>query len=257
MSEFVNTIDLLGDDAVVDSIIDRTIAEFKDNQITVIGTYAFYACGELTVVNTPNVTGIGASAFQGCTNLVEVDFPNVRYGIKDGKDNVGIGKNAFSDCTSLKKVRFESLNKFTSAQSNAFAKCTALNDVHLPNLTETAANIFTGCLSLEKIVLPSLTYLAGATFSYCHTLKAVVLPNETIAQLGGTNTFNQCYHILGTTNSKYNPNGLSDGYIYVPRTLVDSYKAATNWSTFATQFRALEDYTVDGTITGDLDESKI
>lgn len=47
------------------------------------------------------------------------------------------------------------------------------------------------------------------------------------------------------------------GYIYVPRALVDTYKAATNWSTIADQFRALEDYTVDGTITGELDESKI
>lgn len=39
--------------------------------------------------------------------------------------------------------------------------------------------------------------------------------------------------------------------------LVDTYKADTNWSTYAAQFRALEDYTVDGTITGELDESKI
>ena len=53
-----------------------------------------------------------------------------------------------------------------------------------------------------------------------------------------------------TTNNK-------TGYIYVPRALVDSYKSATNWSTYASQFRALEDYTVDGTIMGELDESKI
>jgi hypothetical protein len=31
----------------------------------------------------------------------------------------------------------------------------------------------------------------------------------------------------------------------------------TNWTTFSAQFRALEDYTVDGTTTGELDESKI
>ena len=39
--------------------------------------------------------------------------------------------------------------------------------------------------------------------------------------------------------------------------LVDSYKAATNWSTYADQIRALEDYTVDGTTTGALDETKV
>ena len=40
------------------------------------------------------------------------------------------------------------------------------------------------------------------------------------------------------------------GYIYVPRDLIESYKTATNWSYFADQFRILEDYTDDGTITG-------
>jgi hypothetical protein len=33
--------------------------------------------------------------------------------------------------------------------------------------------------------------------------------------------------------------------------LLESYKITTNWSSFATQFRALENYTVDGTITGE------
>jgi hypothetical protein len=47
------------------------------------------------------------------------------------------------------------------------------------------------------------------------------------------------------------------GYIYVPAALIDSYKTETNWSAFAAQYRALEDYTVDGTVTGEMDESKI
>jgi hypothetical protein len=32
------------------------------------------------------------------------------------------------------------------------------------------------------------------------------------------------------------------GYVYVPRALVDTYKAATNWSAYASQIRAIEDY---------------
>ena len=47
------------------------------------------------------------------------------------------------------------------------------------------------------------------------------------------------------------------GYVYVPQALLASYQAATNWSTYAAQFRALEDYTVDGTTTGALDPAKI
>ena len=54
-----------------------------------------------------------------------------------------------------------------------------------------------------------------------------------------------------------------NGYIYVPRALLSDddetkdYRRATNWSTYAAQFRALEDYTVDGTTTGELDKTKI
>ena len=63
--------------------------------------------------------------------------------------------------------------------------------------------------------------------------------------LSNTSAFNSTPITFGT------------GYIYAPRALVDSYKAATNWSTYADQICALEDYTVDGTTTGALDETKI
>ena len=66
-----------------------------------------------------------------------------------------------------------------------------------------------------------------------------------MATLSNTNAFSSTPIASGT------------GYIYVPRALVDSYKAASKWSTYANQFRALEDYTVDGTTTGALDETKI
>ena len=82
-------------------------------------------------------------------------------------------------------------------------------------------------------------------FANMNGLKALLLRNESLCSLSNTNAFSNSTVKTGT------------GYIYVPATLVDSYKAATNWSTYASQFRALEDYTVDGTITGELDESKI
>jgi N-acyl-D-aspartate/D-glutamate deacylase len=47
------------------------------------------------------------------------------------------------------------------------------------------------------------------------------------------------------------------GYVYVPRALVNAYKTATNWSTYANYIRAIEDYSIDGTVTGELDETKI
>ena len=32
------------------------------------------------------------------------------------------------------------------------------------------------------------------------------------------------------------------GYIYVPAEYIEEYKTATNWSVYASRFRAIEDY---------------
>lgn len=221
MAEFINTIDVLGDDAVIDSIIDRTITEFKDDKVSRIGAYAFAKCAALTEVDLPNVKG--------------------RTGISP------IEASAFWDCTALRRVNLPAFDAVASATTNIFSGCTALEDITLPSLKNTAIGLFAGCSSLKTADLPIIASVAGNCFYNCRSLVALILRNtESVCTLANTNNA-----IAGT------PIASGTGYIYVPRALVDSYKAATNWSTYAAQFRALEDYTVDGTITGALDETKI
>jgi hypothetical protein len=148
MSEFINTIDVLGDDAVTDALLEGTLTEFKDNVISSLAYCSFSHCKSLHLLDVPNVTLIKA-------------------------------------------------------------------------------------------------YALGVTATNCCNITQLILRGSTVCSLASTNAFK------GTPISK------GTGYIYVPRALIDSYKNATNWSTFVNQFRALEDYTVDGTITGELDESKI
>ena len=117
------------------------------------------------------------------------------------------------------------------------------------SVTRLESHVFEYCTALAIVDVPKVTYIGQGTLGRCTSLLSVVLRNVeavcTLDSLSWVNTFRDTPIASGT------------GYIYVPRALVDSYKAATNWSTYAAQFRALEDYTVDGTITGDLDESKI
>ena len=127
-----------------------------------------------------------------------------------------------------------------------------------PRVAQIRGYTFYKCSSLTTVDLPAMTSIALMAFAYCHSLTILILRNTTkVCTLASTNAFSNCYHYHGTVNSTYNPAGLKDGYIYVPASLIDSYKTATNWSAFATQFRALEDFTVDGTTTGELDENKI
>lgn len=261
MAEFINTIDVLGDDAVIDSIIQRTITEFKDNTLETVGKYAFYGCTALETVDMPNATSIGESAFYGSGPLTDVNFPNVTK----------IENNAFR-AAKLTRANFPEL---PASASSAFYDCKSLTQANFPKLTTVASTMFSGCDKLTEVNIPNATVIEGSAFQYCTALMKLDCPKVTA--INGTNVFgtfnSNCMNTLilrsetmctlantGSFGTGANANtaiGKGNGYIYVPRALVDSYKAATNWSTYATQFRALEDYTVDGTITGELDETKI
>lgn len=57
------------DNALLNSLIDRSITSIENSEVTSIGTNTFQNCTNLTSVSFPNVTSIGASAFLNCTNL--------------------------------------------------------------------------------------------------------------------------------------------------------------------------------------------
>jgi hypothetical protein len=105
------------------------------------------------------------------------------------------------------------------------------------------------CYSLKEIDLSALTKInySSQVFNNCAALESLILrKSDAIVELSSAGVFNSKDGI-----------GAGTAYIYVPAALIEEYKSATNWSTYAPQFRALEDYTVDGTITGELDETKI
>lgn len=186
----------------------------------------------------------------------EVASAIVSRTITEYADNniTSVGKYAFRDCSALTTVDFPLV---TSIDSNAFYDCAKLTTVNIPQLTSIGSNAFYNCVKLTTVDFPLLTSIGNYAFRSCSVMNAIILRSQTMVAIYNENTFSNCYHLLGTVDSTYNPTGAKDGYIYVPSALVESYKTDYYWSNFATQFRALEDYTVDGTTTGALDESKI
>ena len=89
---------------------------------------------------------------------------------------------------------------------------------------------FKSCSNLTTANFPAATSIGDSAFQGCSNLTALILRSETMATLDSTSAFTSTPIKSGT------------GYIYVPAALVDSYKADTNWSTYAAQFRAIEDY---------------
>ena len=259
----------------LDNMIDRSITEISSN-VTSIGNSAFSSCSALTTADFPAATSIGNNAFDGCSALTTADFPAVTsigtYAFSscsalttaDFQAATSIGDSAFSSCSALTTADFpvaKSIGTYafsscsalttadfqaaTSIGDYAFLNCSALTTADFPVAKSIGTYAFNGCKPLTTADFPVAKSIGSNAFNGCSQLTTLILRSATMCTLSNTNAFTSTPIKSGT------------GYIYVPAALVDSYKAASKWSTYATQFRALEDYTVDGTITGALDSTKI
>ena len=204
-----------------------------------IGAYAFCNCYGITSLSIPNVTSVGTNAFQYCNKLETLDAPNLTT----------LGQYAFSGNNTY-KMAFKSINlpKCKAIPSSAFTYCTYVTELVLPECTSVGNSSLTNCGNLQYVDLPKCTSIVNYGLRNNGKLETLILRSEKMctlsnSALNGTKIWN------GT------------GYVYMPRALIASYQTATNWKTIygknANAFRALEDYTVDGTLTGELDPNKI
>lgn len=119
----------------------------------------------------------------------------------------------------------------TSLGSYAFYQCSGLVTVTLPKLTSVSTQTFYSCTKLQHADCGQLGNITAQTFNACSSLTELILrKTSSICTLSNANAI---------SNS---PIGKGTGYVYVPAALVETYKTATNWSTFAAQIRAIEDY---------------
>ena len=153
-----------------------------------------------------------------------------------------IGERAFENCMQLVTANFPSV---TSSGTYSFNSCTKLKDVSFPKLKTVIGVMFYGCTAVTRFDFPSATTIDNSAFTNCKAIKQFILRANSVCNLKYSGAF--------TGSAIANKTCL----IFVPRALIDSYKAATNWSTYADLYRAVEDITVDGTIMGELDEDKI
>ena len=160
---------------------------------------------------------------------------------------------AFCEFNSLESVKLPNAEVLGRS---CFDKCMNLRSLYAPKcktiLPRAVAGWATG--GLEKVYIPLAISLSDAAFSDQNHLRRVDLHK---VERIGKNAF-QATKALNiiivrsslpcvlTSSEVFNgESGLTKGtaYIYVPRALIDDYKTATNWTVYAAQFRAIEDYT--------------
>ena len=89
--------------------------------------------------------------------------------------------------------------------------------------------------------------------------EAVENPNISAGNIASSSTALKCLILRFSWTLPYSatlPKSNTEVAIFVPSALVNTYKAATNWTTRADKIFAVEDYTTDGTIDGEFDYDK-
>ena len=169
-------------------------------------------------------------------------YQNSVQNVELGNGITSIGNYAFYYCNSLASVTIP--NGVTSIDSSVFYYCYSLTSVTIPNgVTSISSGVFSNCYSLASVTIPNgVTSISSSVFYYCNSLASVTIPNGVTSI--GNYAFFDCYgvvfydfsnHTSVPTLSNANAfNGIAaDCQIRVPASLVDAWKAATNWSTYA------------------------
>lgn len=201
-------------------LVERTLSgEYVDSTITSIGDYAFYGCTDLTSVDCAEVTEVGESAFYNCDSLADVNLPKATT----------LGETSFSSCSGLNNINIplvETIN--TSAFSSS-----SFDKIVCQSAKTVGYNAFAYNTSLQQADFYVVETMDSAAFSNCSKLSTLIIRSETMCSV----EYNSSTELLRNTAI-----ASGNGYIYVPSALVDTYKADDDWSTYADQIRAIEDY---------------
>lgn len=133
----------------------------------------------------------------------------------------------------------------TIVKPNRLGFLSNLREVKFPSATDLSVIQFSEDFKLEVVDFGGGTNSPGSIFHKCYALREIIL-----RKTDGVTTLNAS---PGDTPLVYRPQTVS---VYVPRNLISNYQNASTWSTrYASNpnlFKALEDYTVDGTTIGEM-----
>lgn len=150
-----------------------------------------------------------------------------------------IRPRAFEGCYGIISAKFP---KVDTVWNNVFTNC-GIRDLDIRNATTLYKQAFYKS-GARKLEFNGPVYLWEEVF-LDSSLKALVLRSP---QGYGISRYGE--RALDNT-----PIAQGSGFIYVPERLIEKYRTAEGWQQF--NFKVLEEYTVDGTDTGEVDWEKI
>ena len=234
-------------DTLVEALHNR-VTHVEDDTLTSIRAYGLAYMTALTGVSFPNLQTINTYAFYNDYNL-EMDgwpFPAAKtignyafrycYGLTGDIVLPGtctsIGQYSFANCDGIETFRADgaigTLGTYTF--NGASGHVMQLRECHMPNLgTGIALNLNWGsataanaCQNLEVCDIGKAKSIAANTFANCYKLQTLIMRRTSVTT---------CANVSAFLNTPLRGRSGLTATIYVPSSLIDSYKAASVWST--------------------------
>lgn len=163
---------------------------------------------DLSTFNTSNVASMDMMFQNSSFNEIDVSSFDTR--------SVTTMQQMFSNCTNLKSIDVSSFNT---------------------SVVNRMDGMFLGCTNLESIDISSFNTTSrlntslgtSGMFTNCSKLKKIIINNPNLFIMTGTDMLRNTPIASGT------------GYVYVPDNMVETYKTAKNWSTYANQIKGISE----------------
>lgn len=231
----------------LEKLFSETLEVYQNNKITKLPTYAFYKNTSIKTIILNNVTSTdvvytrNSYSFSECANLEEVSLENLTV----------LSNYMFQNCKKLTKINLPNVKSFNAGEqsfgytfNNVGIDSADKWKLILPNLVGIGINrsVFAGCgaaimsfprmtgasgfyecfkeCKTQIIDLGSTIAIYSSSFTNAQNLKTLILRKTTILSLPNISAFD------GTPFATDN----TGGDVYVPESLIESYKIATNWS---------------------------
>ena len=209
---------------------------FFSNNVERLGFNCFQRCISLQYVAIPiGVNEIRQNAFYGCTNLRQIVLP---YGLTE------ISKYCFSGCESLESIIIP--EGVTSIGDYAFRSCESLESIIIPegvtSIGDKALYIYDYSTNennrnnLKTLIFPTTLTTIGKEIFYARRIDNFILLANEIC------TVNESGNLFNGSNSYVVENEDINMNIYVPDSLVNSYKTHEYWGVFNSKIKPLSQY---------------
>lgn len=237
----------VAEDTLVKALHNQ-VTSVSDDTLTSIRAYGLAYMTALTSVDFPNLQTINSYSFYNDYALIMDgwQFPKAKtignyafrycYGLTGDvvlpSTVTSIGQYSFANCDGMET--FTANGSVTTLGTYTFNGASghvmALRECHMPNLgTSIALNLNWGsttaanaCQHLEICDIGKSKSIAANTFANCYKLQTLIMRRTSVTT---------CANVSAFLNTPLRGRSGLTAKVYVPSSLIDSYKAASVWTT--------------------------